>query len=172
MNHSSEQQGKRRDRGEQFQQEIRLSWSLVPQSWRLRIADGRGSSRPADELVLLDGCNLLLELKRTTYAGFKLSFMRTNQIKGLLDFERAVPNNRGLVLVSIINDDHDTTLAFRLSQVMKWMQERGQEHVKLEDFYTGQIPFIHLFLHEDYSHLPEGERIYDMRRLQDRWKSL
>ena len=93
----NEKQAERRQRGEDFQEECRRSWRQIPNLWRLRITDGGNlGTRPADELVLLEHVNLLCEEKRTDGDQFKLSMLRTDQLTGLINFEKALDRNIGL----------------------------------------------------------------------------
>jgi hypothetical protein len=141
---TSEKQRERRQRGEDFQDEIRRSWPLVPNSWRLRIADAGGGTRPADEITLLPGCNILAEMKRTTKPDFWLNFLRSNQIKGLLDFERVLDRNYGLVYVSFNRPNTDKAYAFRLSTAIKYMQREGRRYIFQEELTRKLIPNIPL----------------------------
>ena len=54
-------QQEKRQRGDDFQEELRRSWHYVPNCWRMRIADRSGGTRPADEIVLLSNINILAE---------------------------------------------------------------------------------------------------------------
>src|SRR5690625_1274543 len=107
-------QRERRQRGHDFQEEIRQSLRFVPNVWTINIADGRGGSRPADRLIITEEVNILAELKRTAGQRFNLSFLRPNQIQGLVDFDNVTKRNLGLVLVSFHNPrrDLDETYAF------------------------------------------------------------
>lgn len=139
-------QKERQQRGEAFQQEIRSSWKLVANCWRMRIADGRGSTRPADDIILLKDINVLAELKRTKSERFEFSFLRTNQVKGLLDFEAVVPHNMGLVFVSFHDDTRglDEAVCFRLLTAMYFMRERGRQYITLDEFKRQVFPCLRL----------------------------
>lgn len=80
-------------------------------------------TRPADELVLLEHVNLLCEEKRTDGDRFMLSMLRTDQLKGLINFEKALDRNIGLVLVSFLNEAVDVAYAFRLVHAMAYMNQ-------------------------------------------------
>lgn len=111
----NEKQAERRQRGEDFQEECRRSWRQIPNLWRLRITDGGNlGTRPADELVLLEHVNLLCEEKGTDGDRFKLSMLRADQLTGLINFEKALDRNIGLVLVSFLNEAVDVAYAFRV----------------------------------------------------------
>lgn len=151
----SAQQRERRDRGESFQEEIRRSWRLVPNVWRRRIVDGEGGSQPADELVLTTNGNILAEHKRTTKNRFDLSFLRPNQIKGLLDFDSVLPQNYGLVFVSMQNADLDETYAIRLLTAIQHMRKSGRKYVSIAEMVKigTHAPLIDV----------NGERAYNLQ---------
>lgn len=142
----SEQQRNRNQRGEDFQNEIRRSWPLVPNSWRLRIADAGGGSRPADEITLLPGCNILAEMKRTEKPYFGLDFLRPNQVRGLLDFDRVLDRNYGLVYVSFLAEKGgwDLAYAFRLRTGIAFMRKHGIHSIPLASFIDETIQAIEL----------------------------
>ena len=75
-------------------------------------------TRPADELVLLEHVNLLCEEKRTDGDRFMLSMLRTDQLKGLINFEKALDRNIGLVLVSFLNEAVDVIRHNRLPLIV------------------------------------------------------
>lgn len=145
---NTNKQKERRDRGEDFQDEMRRSWALVPNSWRLRITDAGAGTRPADEVVLLKSCNILAEHKRTAGDKFELSFLRPPQIRGLLDFECVLQHNKGLVFVSFLNADTDRTLVFRLVDALRFMKREGKNHIKLGDFGSLFTQFVEIPLME------------------------
>lgn len=159
----SEQQRQRYQRGLDFQDEIRRSWPRVPNTWRLRISDAGGGSRPADELVITPGYNLLAEMKRTAKQAFQLNFLRENQVKGLLDFDRVIDKNLGLVYCSFMaldNNGEDETYAFRLSTAILYMQYVKRQHITLQEL-RGRVPAVYLERHEN----ADGEGYYDLERL-------
>lgn len=135
-------QKERQQRGEDFQDEMRRSWRLVSNCWRMRITDGRGSTRPADEVILLSDVNILAEHKRTQGDRFELSFLRPNQLKGLVDFDRVIARNRGLVFVSFLDDSIglDKAVVFPLIDILGHMKRRGRQYAKLEEFEKREIP--------------------------------
>lgn len=153
-------QKEKRTRGKEFEAEVRRSWARVPSIWRMRIDDGSGATRPADELVLTPTFNLLIEMKRTEDACFKLAFLRTGQIKGLLEFEHVLPQNIGLVLVSFLNENFDETYAFRLFTALCYMRVQQRKSIPIEVFRRGGISAFNLPLHSE-----NGERYYDLGRL-------
>lgn len=119
-------------------------------------------TRPADELILLEHVNLLCEEKRTDGDRFTLSMLRTDQLKGLLKFEQALDKNRGLVLVSFLNEAVDATYAFRLLDALLFMRQKGRQYITLAELQQGEIEAIEL---------PQitinGERGYDFKGVAD-----
>lgn len=162
MSFKVNKQQERRGRGKEFEEEIRRSWSRVPNVWRLRIADGGGASRPADELVLTPSGNLLIEMKRTEYSSFGMSFLRTGQIKGLLEFEHVLPQNYGLVFVSFLGDIRDEVYAFRLFTALQYMREVQRRSISIKSFHEGGIAAWRLPLCCE-----SGERYYDLKGLME-----
>ncbi len=164
---SSELQTERVFRGSEFEEEIRRSWRLVPNVWRTKITDGKGGTRPADNLVLTFYGNILSELKRTSRDAFYLSYLRANQAKALRDFDEVLPQNFGLIFVSFQNDHVDEAYAFRFITGLKHMMHIGRASLKLEDFHNQVIPAPLLKLIDI-----DGERGYDLRRLLPECKYL
>lgn len=155
----NEKQAERRQRGEDFQEECRRSWRQIPNLWRLRITDGGIlGTRPADELILLEHINLLCEEKRTDSDRFTLSMLRTDQLKGLLKFEQALDRNRGIVLVSFLNEAVDVAYAFRLLDALLFMRKVGRQYITIEGLKQMEIEAVYL---------PritiDGERGYDFK---------
>lgn len=144
--HSNQKQAERRQRGENFQTEIRRSWRLIPNCWRLRITDGvnRTGTRPADDLILLEYINILCEEKRTASDRFELSYLRPDQVKGLYEFEATLERNRGLVFVSFLSETLDTAYAFRLWEAITYMHEQGRRYITLEELQQAKITCVHL----------------------------
>lgn len=142
----SHKQAERRQRGEDFQTEIRRSWRLIPRCWRLRITDGvnRTGTRPADDLILLEHINILCEEKRTASDRFELSYLRPNQIKGLVEFEATLDRNKGLVFVSFLNEAVDFAYAFRLLDATVYMQHQGRQYITLEELQQEKITCVPL----------------------------
>lgn len=153
-------QQERRNRGKEFEEEIRRSWSRIPNIWRLRIADGGGASRPGDELVLTPYGNLLIELKRTEEPVFRLDFLRTGQIKGLLEFEHVLPCNYGLIFVSFLDVTRDEVYGFRLFTALKYMRETQRKSIPIQTFRSSSMPSCKLPLYP-----ASYERHYDLEAL-------
>ena len=159
---SSELQLERAVRGSKFEQEIRRSWRLVPNVWRVKFSDGGQGTKPADNLMLTMYCNILSELKRTNKDAFYLSFLRANQAKALRDFDEIINHNYGLVFVSFQNDKEgiDEAYAFRFITGLKYMMRVNRASITLKDFRAGAIPVIELIRLEI-----DGELGYDLRGL-------
>lgn len=159
----NEKQAERRQRGEDFQEECRLSWHQIPDLWRIRITDGgKLGTRPADELVLLEHANLLCEEKRTDGDRFNLAMLRTDQLKGLLKFEQALARNQGYVFVSFLNDAVDVAYAFRLVNALYYMKKQGRQYITLSEFKQGAIDSVQL-----PRILINGESGYDFKGVVD-----
>ena len=128
-------QKERHDRGQDFQNEIKNSWRHVPSIWTMPIADGRGGSRAADRITIAPKVNLLTELKRTSKKEFQLSFLRQNQIRGLVDFDQIIEQNYGVVLVSFhdLPKGVDEAYAIRLTAALRFMQQHDRTNIKLEE---------------------------------------
>lgn len=170
MNQRNKQR-ERRQRGEDFQAEMRRSWHLVPNTWRMRIADGGGGTRPADEIILAPEVNILAEHKRTSGDRFELSFLRPNQVRGLLDFDGVIERNYGLVFISFHNPekDLDECYALRLVETLRYMQYKERQHILLEELQTLKTERSHPVgiyvprLHED---------TYDLGRVAECYRYL
>jgi len=162
--YGSDKQAERRERGEAFQLEIKRSWKLLPNLWRLRLTDavGRIGTRPADEVVLTDRVNYLVEEKRTNGNQFTLSMLRPDQLKGLLEFEQALERNRGYVFISFLNETTDEAYAFRLVDALVFMKQKNRRYINLEELHSGAIEVIALPLIEI-----DGERGYDLKGVLD-----
>jgi len=130
--HSSEKQAERRQRGEDFQNEIRRSWSLIPNSWRMRISDDCGS-RPADEIVVTPDFTALFELKRKSKLRLGLSDIRPSQIKGLWDYERIGGRNHGVILVSFLNSFTDEAYGMQIKWFLHRMEHTGLNYVTINE---------------------------------------
>lgn len=165
MSNDSKAQAERRQRGEDFQDELRRSWRLLPNCCRLRITDGvnRAGTRPGDELVLLSNINILSEAKRTAGRQFELSMLRTNQQKGLLDFDNAIRRNVGLVFISFLNEDEDldTAYAFRFIDALRYMRNYGVRYIPLEAFQDRSLRCVPLPLLKI-----KDERGYDLKGVE------
>lgn len=160
-------QRERNERGQDFQAEIRRSWRRIPNCWRMRVRDG-GGTRPADEVTLLEDVNILAELKRTEGRRFELSFLRPDQIDGLLDFDRVISRNYGLVFVSFHNPKQrlDEAYAVRLGTAIRYMQRRGVSYITLDDFQRGSLPCVPL------PRIEASKPTYDLRGLVEKCRSL
>lgn len=117
--------------GKEFELEIAKSWTLVNNAWRLRLRDGGGIECPADELVLLPNVRLLNELKRTNKNYFSLKLLRTNQISGLLTFEKKDSNNYGLVFINFYNEHFNIDRLFVFRLVHLYMFIKTNKYDKL-----------------------------------------
>ena len=74
--------------GKAFEDEVRRSWSVIPDSWLLRITDGKKTGpRPADFIAITNKCNFLIEAKKREALTFNRYTVETHQIKSLLDFQ-------------------------------------------------------------------------------------
>jgi len=151
----SEIQTERNVRGYDFEVEIRRSWRLVPNVWRRKVTDGKGATRPADEIVLTLYGNILAEHKRTAKDGFFLSLLRSNQLNGLRDFDRVIPQNYGLVFVNFNDPTQELNIAcaFRLITAARYMAKKDRAGIPLKDLQAGVIPVIWL----PYQEVPEIE---------------
>ena len=86
--------------GKDFELLLKNSWAKVPLSWRIRIDDGRGCERPADELVLLSTFRLLVEAKSTSAKSFSVSKnVKPHQITAAHEFESVSCKNVGLLFI-------------------------------------------------------------------------
>lgn len=161
-------QKERRDRGHDFQQEIKNSWRHVPNVWTMAIADGRGGSRAADRITIAPKVNLLTELKRTSKKEFQLGFLRPNQVRGLVDFDDIIEHNYGVVLVSFhdIPKGVDEVYAIRLSAALKYMLKKGRTSIKLVDLKKEGMEHIALRLPK----LNTQETAYDLKGLIECYK--
>ncbi|MFJ5716574.1 hypothetical protein [Neobacillus sp. NPDC093127] len=161
-------QRERQQRGDDFQEEIRNSWPHVPNVWHIHIKDGGGGTRPADRLVLCEEVNILSELKRTAGERFNLSFLRPNQIRGLIDFDQVIKRNYGLVLVSFHNPKKhlDKAYAFRLHHALMFFHKHSRQYLTLEELEAKKILAIEL------PRLSYSDKTYDLRGLATCYKYL
>jgi|SRR5699024_1832949 len=152
----SHKQRERRQRGHDFQEEIRQSLRYVPNTWTINITDGKGGSRPADRLIVTEHLNILTELKRTAGMRFNLEFLRPNQIQGLIDFDKVTERNLGLVFVSFHNPkrDLDEAYAFRLVTALQYMKNRDIRYLSIDDLRDKKVPVIEL---------PRINELYDLK---------
>lgn len=160
-------QQERRQRGEDFQQELRRSWHYINNCWRMRITDKNSGTRPADDVILLQYINILAEAKRTSGDAFTLSMVRTNQQKGLWDFDSVIPRNKGLIFISFLNTEVDEAYAFRFIDALRYMRNNGTQSIPLEDIRAGQqLKRVYLPLKHDKN----GDRYYDLKGVEQCYK--
>lgn len=161
-------QRERQERGQDFQVEMRRSWHFVNNCWRKRLKDGGGGTEPGDDVILLQDFNVLAEYKRTEGHRFEMKFLRPDQVRGLLDFDRIIARNYGLVFVSFHNpkDGLDEAYAFRLIRALRYMYNRGVLYIPLDAFRRKSLPCIEL------PRLDDPEPTYDLRGLIECYKSL
>ncbi|MEN6565896.1 MAG: hypothetical protein ABFC57_06310 [Veillonellales bacterium] len=143
--YSAESQAEKRLRGEQFQEEIRRSWSLIPNCWRMRITDDCGS-RPADEIVILPYVNFLIEMKRKAVGRLCLSDLRMNQIGGLNDFEKTGEKNVSLIMFSCLNAEIDVTYAVTFKDLLWFMKKNNRLSLKLMGIRAIGFPLPRLLI--------------------------
>lgn len=156
-------QKNRYQRGEDFQDEIRRGWRLVPNSWRRRVVDGQGSgTQPADELILIPEGNLLAEHKRTVNDLFSVNKLEPNQQKGLLDFDAVLPQNYGLVFVSFLDEARgvDEAYAIRFLTLARYVRARGRVSITRQDISSQALPVYRIPIRDTAE-----ERTYDLRGL-------
>lgn len=170
---TADKQRERQQRGEDFQNEIRRSWRLVPHTWRIRIPDGKGGTRPADELILSENINILVEMKRTEGDRFELAFLEPNQIKGLIDFDKVIARNYGLVFISFLNEElrRDIAYAFRLTTAMRYMLQKRRKFITLEEFANCSIPRVRI-ARIMADKMPDGNPGYSLKEVVSNCKYL
>lgn len=161
-------QRERMQRGEDFQDEARRSWRELPNVWRMRIKDGGGGTRPADDIITLEEFNVLAEYKRTSGQAFELGMVRPNQVRGLVDFDQIITRNLGLVFVSFHNPDkgRDDCYVFRMVKALAYMQKHKVKTIRLEQLERGVIPAIRL------PRIQAVDPYYDFKGLIECYKSL
>lgn len=139
-------QRERRERGLSFEEEIRQSLRFIPNVWTINISDGKGGSRPADRLIITEHVNILAELKRTAGQRFNLSFLRPNQMQGLLDFDNVTERNLGIVFISFQNPKRklDEAYVFRLTAALQYMKNKDVRYISIQDLRNEKIPVIRL----------------------------
>jgi len=144
MNYSD--QRNRAERGDEFEAELKRGWGLIKNCWFMKIPDGKGATRPADQIILLLEANVLAEHKRTAGDRFQLSFLRPDQISGLASFERVLNRNFSLVFISFLNlgQQIDEAYAFRFNIGLGHMKERGRRYISIEEFRQNRLPCIRL----------------------------
>lgn len=158
-------QKERYQRGEDFQNEIRRGWRLVPNSWRRRVVDGQGSgTQPADEIILLPEGNVLAEHKRRKGDRFSLNELEPNQQKGLLDFDAVLPQNYGLVFISFLDEEKgvDEAYVVRFVSLARYLRSEGRSSITRNQLMINVVS-------DKVVHIPvrtvDCVRIYDLRRL-------
>ncbi|MCR9040906.1 hypothetical protein QRX25_10635 [Bacillus sp. L381] len=137
-------QRERRQRGSDFEAEIKRSWPFVENVWHMKLKDGGGNTNAADRIVLTNQVNMLIEMKRTKSKSFDLGFLRQNQIKGLIDFDQVIDRNFGIVTVSFHNPDIglDETYAFRLTEALQFMRHHNRLNIRLTEFQSEALPAV------------------------------
>lgn len=162
-------QHQRQQRGENFQEEMRRSWRLLPKCWRMRIADGGGSTRPADTIIILEGLNILAEYKRTDGDEFKLGMLEEGQQKGLPDFEATqITGNVGMVFISFYNESvgRDECYGFRLIPALRYMVKHKRLSIPLEVIRAGGIPAAKFDLIDDVNRTWDLREVYNICKLK------
>lgn len=132
----------------------------------MRIADGGGSTRPADTIILLEGLNILAEYKRTDGDEFKLSMLEEGQKVGLVDFEGTeITINAGMVFVSFYNEEvgRDECYGFRLIPALQYMVKHKRVSIGLEVIRAGGIPAVKFDLVDDVNRTWDLGNIYEVR---------
>lgn len=94
----SEEGRQRRQRGAEFQGELEEALRRLPSAWVRRLRDSHNDN-PFDYLVLTPDINVGIEAKRVKGVRFHLSALRPSQVQGLIEFERALPRNYGVVAI-------------------------------------------------------------------------
>ncbi|MFZ3171937.1 MAG: hypothetical protein WA118_08160 [Carboxydocellales bacterium] len=80
-----------RDKGQEFQDQVKLGILQLPRICRFRIKDSANEG-PADELILVpSGRRILNEIKTTESDRLGLKAYKSTQVSGLLQFERIDP---------------------------------------------------------------------------------
>ena len=159
MTHNSDQQYSRYKAGEDFQEMMRLSWGLLP-NWRRRLRDGGGVENPADDVILLNTCNILAEYKSTTGDTFDLSMLREGQREGLIQFEKVLPNrNRGIVFVYFATTGE--CYAFNFIKALNWMAKNNRQSIPVHVLREKGFPQVY--------YLPmvevKGKQCFDVKTL-------
>lgn len=130
---SSDVQSLRKRNGDSFEDACRRSWMALPGVWRTKLSDVAGcGSRPADELILSMDHNFLCEEKSCDSDVFPLNMIRTDQVRGLLDFESSVPGrNISLVAVRFASESH--VFLFRFKDFLTYLHSRNRNQICRED---------------------------------------
>lgn len=139
---SSDLQSLRKRNGESFEESCRRSWLALPGVWRMKISDAAGcGSRPADELVLTKDYNFLCEEKSCDRDVFPLSLIRPDQVRGLLDFESAVPG-RNIGILAVRFSMASQAFLLRFPEFIRYLKKRNQNQVHREELLKGACPCI------------------------------
>jgi len=129
--------------GNDFQDDIAMSWSFCTNSWRMRIRDGGHGDRPADEIVVLDKFRVLAELKRTQSNTFKLkALVKTNQINGLLAFDKLNYYNVGVLIIHFSSIDE--CYVVRIAELLKYIVKIRKFSISHTCFSDKQFPVLRL----------------------------
>jgi hypothetical protein len=155
----SAKQKERRDRGADFQKEARLSWRQIPHVWRHHMREG-GGTRPADDIVLTEVWNFLTEYKRTEGYVFDMDFLRPDQLVGLVNFDRVIPRNIGLVMVSFLNEEIDEAYAIHIKDLVKLVNLYHKKSFDIDFIRRAPSHFVELPRIDI-----DGQRGYDFSRL-------
>lgn len=156
---ASLKQKERQQRGDDFQKEIRRSWRLIPNVWRMRISDGGAGTRPGDEIVLTSKANFLIEMKRTVGDRFELTMLRPNQVHGLRDFDKTLPHNIGLVFVSFLNEHIDEAYAIRLTTLEHYLKQQNHRYVLRKTLRDSYVEIGAVCLPRIYYHDPANSKL-------------
>lgn len=145
-------------RGKIFEDEIRRSCTLIEDSWRLRLTDGRcAGPRPADMLLITPDGNYLMELKRRACKNFHLKYLEKHQIEGLLKFSEMRGPNYGLVLWSVLTADMCRTFAIDIKEIIDYCEKKGVLSIPFEDV----VESINAVELKEIT--VEGERAWDLQ---------
>lgn len=125
----------------------------------MRITDNGAGTRPADEIILSSKTNLLVEMKRTKGDRFELNMLRSNQRKGLHDFDCALPNNIGLIFVSFLSDQVDEAYAIRLLTLERYFQQTKRFFITRRQLQEAYIDVSAIRLPRVYYHDPINARL-------------
>lgn len=119
--------------GKAFEDEVRRSWSVIPDSWLLRITDGKKTGpRPADFIAITNKCNFLIEAKKREALTFNRYTVETHQIKSLLDFDKIGENNRGVILFCAKTSTVHKTFAIHIYDYITFFKE-GRYSVSINE---------------------------------------
>jgi hypothetical protein len=164
-------QRENQERGQEFQDEIRRGWRLIKNCWFMHIPDGKGATRPADQIILLQDINILAEQKRTAGDRFQLNFLRQDQLTGLASFERVLNRNYSLIFISFLNREQeiDEAYAFRFNIGLGHMKERGRRFIHLDEFRRRSFQCVKLIRIKD---VEPGKDAWDLQEVVRCYKYL